>query len=173
MKGRPAAGFTSFELLVAIIIISTLVTVLLDRVLYYQEAAEKTNMEQMVGTLRSALQMRVADSLIKGPAGGLQGIADENPMDWLAQRPTHYVGERFGAQADEVAKGSWYFDLKSRQLVYRLKRSSYFLRHSDGYAEIRFAVRVVYAQPQAGSENADKQEINGVIFTSAEPYHWF
>ena len=64
--GKRAQGFTLLELVVVIIIISTLAAVLMDRVLFYQEAAERAAMEQMAGILRSALQFQVADRLLKG-----------------------------------------------------------------------------------------------------------
>ena len=40
-----AAGFTALELTIAIALIAVFASVLLDRLLYYQEAYEKANME--------------------------------------------------------------------------------------------------------------------------------
>lgn len=171
---RRAQGFTLIEFLVVIIIISTLGAVLLDRMWFYQEAAEKAAMEQMAGTLRSALHLQIAGKLIKGQTQAIPGLAEENPMDWLAEQPANYLGERFAPGPGEVAKGNWYYDLKDRQLVYVVARGGHFAPNKQGRKEVRYAVRVVYARaPQAGRENADKQEVNGVILALAEPYHWF
>ncbi|MGH8743276.1 MAG: type II secretion system protein, partial [Burkholderiales bacterium] len=48
-------GFTLIELIVVVTIISFLAAILLNRIPLYQEAAEKTAMEQTVGVIRSAL----------------------------------------------------------------------------------------------------------------------
>jgi general secretion pathway protein G len=173
MRSRPEQGFTLIEFLVVIIIISTLGAVLLDRMLFYQEAAEKAAMEQMAGTLRSALHLQIADKLIKGKPQAILGLVEDNPMDWLAEQPANYVGERFAPEVGEVAKGNWYFDLKDRQLVYVVARGAHFEPDRAGRKEVRYAVRLVYARAQAGREKADKQEVNGVILALVEPYQWF
>ncbi|MDP1682823.1 MAG: prepilin-type N-terminal cleavage/methylation domain-containing protein [Burkholderiales bacterium] len=171
---RRLHGFTLIELLVVIIIISTLGAVLLDRVLFYQEAAEKAAMEQLAGTLRSGLHLQIADRLLKGKTADIAALGQDNPMDWLAEQPANYVGVRFAPQAGEVAKGNWYYDLKDRQLVYVVARGGHFAPNKQGRKEVRYAVRVVYARAaQAGRENADKQEVNGVILAMTEPYRWF
>ncbi|MDP1681214.1 MAG: type II secretion system protein [Burkholderiales bacterium] len=171
---RRTHGFTLLEFLVVIIIISTLGAVLLDRVWFYQEAAEKAAMEQLAGTLRSALHLQIADKLIKGKPQGVSGLAEENPMDWLAEQPANYLGERFAPGPGEVSKGNWYFDLKDKNLVYVVARGGHFVPDQTGRKEVRYAVRVVYARaPQVGRDNADKQEVNGVILAVTEPYRWF
>ncbi|MEK6662866.1 MAG: prepilin-type N-terminal cleavage/methylation domain-containing protein [Pseudomonadota bacterium] len=175
MMLKRAQGFTLIELLVVIIIISTLGAVLLDRVLFYQEAAEKAAMEQLAGTLRSALHLQIADRFLKGKTADIAALGQDNPMNWLAEQPANYVGERFGPAPGEVEKGNWYYDLKHRQLVYVVARGSHFMPDQAGRKEVRYAVRLVYAhkETQAGRENADKQEVNGVILAVTEPYRWF
>jgi prepilin-type N-terminal cleavage/methylation domain-containing protein len=172
--GRRAQGFTLFELVVVIIIISTLAAVLLDRVLFYQEAAEKVAMEQMAGTLRSALHLQIADRLVKGKTRELPLLAEDNPMDWLAEQPPNYVGVRFNPKPGDVPKGDWYFDLKDKELVYIVARGSHFTPDKAGRKEVRYKVRLVYSrEAQVNQGSADEKEINGVILALAEPYQWF
>lgn len=175
MRAKRTHGFTLIEFLVVIVIISTLGAVLLDRMLFYQEAAEKAAMEQLAGTLRSALHLQIADKLIRGKSQAVQSLADENPMDWLVEYPANYLGERFAPQADEVPRANWYFDLKDRHLVYKVSRGAHFAPNQQGRKEVRYAVRLVYVhqKAQAGREEADNQEINGVILALVEPYQWF
>jgi len=175
MSLKRANGFTLFEFVVVIIIISTLGAVLLDRMLFYQEATEKAAMEQLVGTLRSALRFQIADKLIKGKAQTIPGLAEDNPMHWLAEQPVNYVGERFAPNAGEVPKGNWYFDLKDRQLVYVVSRGGHFIPNKRGLKEVRYAVRLAYAQKEAQADLkiADTQEVNGVFLALVEPYTWF
>ena len=172
--GKRAQGFTLLELVVVIIIISTLAAVLMDRVLFYQEAAERAAMEQMAGILRSALQFQVADRLLKGKTRELPLLVQDNPMDWLAEQPGNYVGVRFNPKPGEVPKGDWYFDLKDKQLVYIVARGSHFMPNQAGRKEVRYKVRLVYSRDaQVNPSGVDEKEINGVILALAEPYQWF
>lgn len=174
MRAKRTHGFTLIEFLVVIVIISTLGAVLLDRMLFYQEAAEKAAMEQLAGTLRSALHLQIADRLIKGKPQAIQSLAEDNPMDWLAEQPANYLGERFGPGVDEAPKGNWYFDLKDKSLVYAVARGGHFMPNQAGRKEVRYKVRLVYSgEAQARGDSADDKEINGVILALVEPYHWF
>ena len=175
MKSRRKNGFTLIELVVVIIIISTLGAVLLDRMWFYQEAAEKAAMEQMAGTLRSALHFQIADRLLSGKTADIGELAADNPINWLAEPPANYVGDRFAPAAGAVSKGNWYFDLKDRHLVYVVARGEHFTPNQQGRKEVRYAVRLIFSKkiPQAGQENAAKQDINGVVLALAEPYQWF
>ena len=171
---KRAQGFTLIELLVVIIIISTLAAVLLDRMLFYQEAAEKAAMEQMAGTLRSALHLQIADRLLHGKTSDIAALAQDNPMDWLSEQPANYVGVRFDPRPGEVPKGSWYFDLKDKTLVYVVARGGDFVPDLAGRKEVRYQVRLVYGREAQVSRNStDEREISGVILALAEPYHWF
>jgi prepilin-type N-terminal cleavage/methylation domain-containing protein len=167
-------GFTLIEFLVVVILIGTLGTVLLDRLLAYQEAAEKAEMEQAVGVLRSALHMQLADRLVKGGVRAVPGLRADNPMDWLAQAPPNYVGVRFAPKPGEVPRGSWYFDLSDQQLVYVPRRAEHLAPNAAGRCEVRYRVALVYEKStQEQAISAENKEVQGVIQTLAEPYRWF
>lgn len=167
-------GFTLFEFVVVIILISTLGAVLMDRLLVYQEAAEKTAMEQTVGIVRSALHLQLADRLLRGGARGVADIGRENPMSWLAEVPPNYVGVRFAPKVGEVPRGSWYFDLSDQQLVYVPQRAEHLAPNAAGRREVRYRVALVYGKSaQEQALNAENKEVQGVILALAEPYHWF
>ncbi len=173
-RGLSCAGFTLLELLVVIIIISTLAAVLLDRLTFYQEAAEKAAMEQMVGNLRSALHMQIADKLVRGKTGDIAKLPDDNPMEWLAEQPSNYIGVRFAPPAKDVSGGNWYFDLKDKSLVYAVKRGEHFVANSAGRKEVRYKARLIYSRDTTDKrDNAEEKEINGVILALVEPYQWF
>lgn len=172
---RRRQGFTLIELVVAIIIISTLAAVLLDRMLYYQEAAEKAALEQLVNTLRSALRLQIAERLLNRQGADIAALAGDNPINWLDAPPANYLGERFDPAPHEIAKGSWYFDLKDRHLVYVMTRGAHFTPNPRGRKHVRYITRVETSAktPQERPILSDKFVINGVILAPAEPYQWF
>ena len=169
---KSSSGFTWFEFLVAVVLISLLGVVLLDRLALYQEQAEKAAMQQMISNLRSTLRMKIADQLLNGRQDQ-RALVDDNPMDWLIGKPSNYLGERFGPAPGSVPGGHWYFDLRDKTLVY-VVAGRHFVAHSAGRKEVRFQVRPASSiKPQAGHDIADKQNIEGVILALVEPYQWF
>ncbi len=63
---RSGRGLTLIELIVVICIIGVSAALLVDRLRFYQEAAEKAAMEYTVGAVKSALQLQVAAMLVRG-----------------------------------------------------------------------------------------------------------
>lgn len=171
MRVKKIAGFSLLELLVVITAISLLGGVLLERVLFYQEQAEKAAMEQMAGMLRSALRLQIAERLPKGRQG-MAELIGQNPMDWLVGKPANYRGERAGAGM--VPGGSWYFDSSTKSLVYMVGNGRHFLPNPAGRKEVRYQVQAfIGGKPQAPRNAADKQGIDGVTLVLLEPYQWF
>jgi prepilin-type N-terminal cleavage/methylation domain-containing protein len=162
------AGFTLLELMVVVSIIGVLAAVFLDRVLRYQEDAELAAMEQTVGILRSALHLQIAGILTRGAPGDLNKLANQNPMDWLAEKPRNYSGEYFDPKAGQVPPGNWYFDLKDRQLVYLVDRGEHFKPDRDGMKWVRYRTSLILGE-FAGHD----KEVVGVVLAPVRPYHWF
>ncbi len=111
-------GFSLFELAVTVAIIGVLASVLLSRVLWYREEAEKAAMQNVVGVLRSALSMRAGQLVVQGKQHELSKLLTINPMDLLAQKPSNYLGEVSTPQNGKISRGNWYFNRKKMLLVY-------------------------------------------------------
>ena len=126
--GQCGARFVEFAVCMALM--GIFVSVLLERALYYQEYAEKTAMESTAENIRTGLRYKVADLILANRASEIPSLADENPMNWLAERPGNYLGELDSAPADEP-KGQWFFDKPSRELVYTVSNRRHF-ESSDG-----------------------------------------
>lgn len=174
LRVKSSSGFTLLELLAVIIVVGVLGAVLLGRVWFYQEQAEKVAMEQMAGTLRSALHLQIADRLLKGQPD-FATLADDNPMEWLMEPPKNYLGERFGAMPGAVAGGNWYFDLQDKTLIYVVAQGAHFTPNSAGHKRVRYQVRPIAGRKniQVGLGTVDKQNIEGVVLVLLEPYQWF
>jgi general secretion pathway protein G len=171
---RAIAGFTLLELIVVACIAAVLGGVLLNRMQFYQRVAEKTAMEQTAGIVRSALNLRVASLIAKNRFEQIHDLVNENPMNWLAQKPANYAGEYFGDRAMEsVVSGQWYFDLKDRNLVYLVHNRREFVGKNLTSARIRFRTKLIFDEnfPGARGQVAGKP-IEGVVLEQIDPHVW-
>jgi prepilin-type N-terminal cleavage/methylation domain-containing protein len=90
-------GFSLLELVIVIVIISVLMVLAISRLLALMVDAERTAMETVAGTLRSAIGMKVAESIVKSKVKDLPAFEGSNPMALLAETPHNYLGELDGA----------------------------------------------------------------------------
>jgi general secretion pathway protein G len=169
---RPGpAGFTLLELIVVICLIAVFASFALERLLRYQEIAEKTAMEANLGAMRSGQGMKAAATLVTGGLQALPKLADENPIDWLADPPAGYLGALSNPPLSAVPKGSWYFDMKNKELVYRPQRTRFLISGADGDDRIRFKVIV-----KLTFDAADKglvRELSELAIRPVVPVRWF
>jgi len=129
---RLQQGFKLFEFGVAVAVLGILITLLLQRVWFYQGQAEEVAVRQVVANIRTALDIRLAEGRLPGGATDLTILAAQNPLDLLTKKPANYLGE-YSAPADmEVTPGNWYFDRNDKTLVYLLN-----VRSSFGSAQLK------------------------------------
>ena len=172
---RPAgglAGFTLFELIVVICIVSILAGILLNRLEVYKEAAEKAAMQQTAAAIKSALQMRVASYMITGRDKEIENLRNENPVSWLQEKPADYAGEFYADAYARVRPGSWYFDLSRRELVYVVNLGANFKPRADARKWVRYRVRIEYdTVPQKDAPS--RKVLSAVTFAPVQAYVWF
>lgn len=168
---RHGSGFSLLELVVVIAIISVLLVFAATRLWPLQVEAEQVAMEQVVGSLRSALGINVAMHLVTGDMAGIRSLEGSNPMDRLAEVPRNYLGALNGKPAG--TGGAWYFDSRSRALVYRVRNADYFRGGAGSPAQARFAVQLVYEDRNPSQvAGSNRQEVVGARFVALEPYTW-
>ena len=159
-------GFTLLELIVAIIVISTLVTVAIDRLLYYKERHEKAAMEYTLATVKTGLQLRMAELIVTNRQGSLNELERDNPMRWLEEAaPSNYLGDYRATPAT----GNWYFDPGPRQLVYVPSSSSYLDTGQSGTKELRFRVAIRY---ETNAVTGGKSPV-AVVVAPVREFGWF
>lgn len=164
---RGERGFTLFELAVAIVIISILAWVLLTRLAFYQEMAEKAAMESTVRVIKTGLQIRLAELIIGNRQGEAATLEVEDPMQWLDRRPANYLG----AYREPPTLGKWYFDGTARQLVYVVNTGNRLdLAAAADTRQIRFRARLLKDRLNAGG--AVVENVTGVTLTAVTPYRW-
>lgn len=144
--------------------------VLLERALYYQEYAEKTAMESTAENIRTGLRYKVADLILANRVPEIPTLADENPMNWLAERPPNYLGELDSAPADEPF-GQWYFDRRNHELVYTVNNR----RHFSPSAYRDFSVRYRAMRVSTGAVTDSSPNVAGtwVRMVLVAEYGWF
>lgn len=166
-------GFSLFELLVVIVIVSMLMIIAISRLLALQVDAERVVMESTVGALRSGLGIKVAESIVKHKVSVLPAYEDSNPMNLLAEIPRNYLGEMEGVDPHTLEKGSWYFDKPAKTLVYIVDNAGYFSGGIGNPPRARFKIRLVYTDVDSnGTFDNGIDSIGGLRLAALEPYGW-
>jgi prepilin-type N-terminal cleavage/methylation domain-containing protein len=160
-------GFTLLELALAVAMIGVLAGVLLNRLHYYQELAEKAAMESTLRTIKTGLQVRLAELIVTNSQAEAPMLEAEDPVRWLDHKPPNYGG----AYRTPAEPGTWYFDAATRQLVYVVNIGSRLeLDGERGAREIRFRVSLVMGPIRAGT--ATVESVTGIRLAPVRPYHW-
>jgi general secretion pathway protein G len=169
-RASPRRGFSLLELVVSIVIVMVLAGVLLGRLLFYQEAAEKARMELEVTKLKVALQARIGARITEHWPVDFPAMARENPVTWLDAPLEGYRGEPGPQEAGLLPGGTWYFDRQALELVYLPRLDLHLEPDSSGRKRVRFRLQVLRAQ--AGARKDDAAMI-GLQLVPAEAYRWF
>ncbi|MBI3898115.1 MAG: prepilin-type N-terminal cleavage/methylation domain-containing protein [Gammaproteobacteria bacterium] len=166
-------GFSLFELVVVVVLIALLMVIAIARFLALQADAERVAMETIAGTLRSALGMKVAESIVADQLSGLAVLEGSNPMERLAETPTNYLGALPKPDPAQLEKGNWYFDQTNGELVYLVRNKAQFSGGAANPPRARFAVRLVYTD-RNGNGRFDKgvDAVEGLRLAPIEPYQW-
>lgn len=166
MKPR-ARAFTLFELTVVIVIFSVLVAVLLDRLNYYLELAEKAAMESTLRAIKTGLQIRLAELIIASRQAETSTLEVEDPTRWLERKPPNYAG----SYRELAEPGHWYFDERRRQLVYVVNSGRRLeIEGAPGAKELRFRPLLLIHRHEAGGKRV--QSVSGVTLVPVHAYRW-
>jgi len=170
---RKCGGFSLLELVIVVVLISFLATLAISRLLAVQVDAERVTMETVAGTLRSALGMKVAESIVKYQVPGLSKLEGSNPMDLLAETPRNYLGEFDGVDPATLQDGSWYFDKRTKTLDYLVRNKGFFTGGASNPPRARFAMRLVYSDKNGnGVFDRGVDEVQGLRLSPVEAYSW-
>lgn len=164
MASRPARGFSLLELVVVSVVLSVALAVFVERLTFYQEAAERAQFQATLRIYKTALQIRLAELMLARREGEARTLETENPTRWLAEQPANYAGD-YPAQPQP---GNWYFDAGTSELVYVANPVRGFAM-SMGNAEkqLRFRVKVIYQPVRVAGGII--QGIGGIALVSSAP----
>ncbi|WP_171898982.1 type II secretion system protein [Janthinobacterium psychrotolerans] len=150
-------GFTLFELAVVVAVIGILIVVLLSRVAFYRDEAERLAYEQTLTALRTEVQMQTYALMIAGRPKEIPALAGQNPMNWLSQKPANYLGEFYSPDVKKLVTGNWFFDRSDGKLVYLLNQSNTF--DAKGFDLLQFKVSLSQGAEVALAGGAAKVEL--------------
>lgn len=154
-------GFTLFELAVATIIVAVLTSLLLIRLHSYQRDARQVAVQRLIGTLHTVLSVKSAQLSVAKKEHELLRIIDENPMSWLVEVPSNYLGEYYSPEGNSLPSDSWYFDRGKKELVYIAPSGKTF-----GYREqtlLRFKVKFIDLTLEQGKTPGLPAVAKGVV----------
>ncbi len=165
-----AAGFTLIELVIVIVLVSTLAAVALDRLLLYQELAEKAAMEYQASALKSAVRMQVAELMVKGRMREVSTLAGVNPMLLLEEFPQNYVADP--PHVPNAQRGGfWFYDDQTKEIVYQLKLGRHFVAEGpDAIKQVRYRVVLMYPVKVLQQDAVLAQ---GARLELSHSYRWF
>ncbi len=115
--GPQQNGFTLFEVVVVVCIISILAVFALDRYCKLLVDVERTTMEYTLGVMRSALHIQYAELYLAGKLDQVGELVQANPMDHLAERPANFLDKEVSGHFDQVDPGTWLFNGATRQYI--------------------------------------------------------
>lgn len=149
---RRAAGASQLEFGVFVAIVALLGGMFLQHALSYRDEAERAEVMQVAGALRTALQERVAELHLASREADIGALAGRNPMAWLERPPANYLGDYYAPGPGEVQPGNWYFDRANGTLVYLPRGGG----HAGGSGALRFRVELLAPRPSGQPDAAPK-----------------
>lgn len=161
-------GFTLIELIVVTSAVALLSAVVLDRVLLYQELAEKVSVQQAITAIRTSLHLQALNLIAKNRAEELPALAEQNPMDWLAEKPANYAGEFVSTRKNNVVSGRWYFSVDDKKLIYLVHNGKHFQPETEP-KQIIYGVKILRGKSASGEDDV----VEGVILEQLNSFSWF
>ena len=164
------SGFTLLEFTVVSIVVALLSLFFFDRALSYQETGEKTAVETTAINMRAGLRYRVTELLLLHRDREIAALIGGNPVKWLDTPPAKYLGELNDPRWEDIPPGSWYFDTKRGEILYRVKRARHFVAGPSQRQALRFRVTGIL---KAAASDPSILLAEGVTLSLVEQYKWF
>lgn len=195
-------GFSMFELIVYILLVSIVFSVSMRRFSDFPGEAERANFMAIIVQLKAGVNLQMMNAIAAGNWNQLDALENSNPMDLMLETPSNYAGAFDLVDEQSMPRRTWYFDSFNGQLVYLANDSSnLFSSKGDGtstLASIRFRIAQRYSgEVQASDEglgidagtvtglNAPSlrasgagagrdrgRKWQGLVLEEVTPYHW-
>lgn len=166
-------GFSLLELVIVVILVTLLFLFAFDRLMPLRGQAEGTQVASVIGAMRSALGMEVAERIVDQGPEAIADLKGANPMTLLQQRPGKYLGERSEEDNQDIPGGAWYFDPGRGVLHYRVRFPRYLEGEPKPPVDLSWKVRLQYEdEEQTGRYDPDTDSVRGVTLAPLDPHRW-
>lgn len=151
-----AGGFTLFEMVVAICTIAILYMIAEQRINDLPAAAERASFQGVLEQIKTGVTLAMVSNMAKGSSGATQGLAGTNPMHYLLEGPSNYLGELDVVDDMVRRRNAWYFEKSTGDLVYVVGGNSIddvvvtIAGVSVNLGQIRFRIENLYDNGQGG-----------------------
>lgn len=164
---RRQRGFSLLELSVVAVVWVVVFGVFLERLTFYQEAAEHARFESELQIFKTGLQLRMAELISKNREKEARQLESENPLRWLDKPPASFAGE----YPERPQPGNWYYDSFTRELVYVVNQSR-FLKMQDTRQPLRLRFRVQISYQPIDAPGGRVSGIAGITLASTHLFQW-
>ena len=160
-------GFSLLELSVVAVVLLVVFGVFLERLTFYQEAAEHARFESELQGFKTGLQLRMAELISKNREHEARQLEADSPVRWLDKPPATFSGE----YPDRPESGNWYFDSSARELVYVVNQAR-FLKTQDGRQPQQLRFRVLISYQSIDAPGGRVRGISGITLESTTLFRW-
>lgn len=189
---KASGGFTLFEVVVFIIFIAIIYAAASNRFAEFPGEAERANFLAVSSQIQAAVNLELMLGMLSSNQDVIAAYATANPMDFLLETPSNYLGALYIRDSSTLPRRSWYFDEASRELVYLINDAAdvFIVREGrqEPVTELRFRIEIDYryldrltgrslpraeAEQIAGSDEARIQKsLAGMVLRPVSPYIW-
>jgi len=165
------SGFSLLELLIVIIIISTLLGFAIEKLLKLQVQAERSAMQSIIGTLQSSIALTISEHIAKDRIPELKKYLNSNPMALLSTTPVNYLGS-FDRRPENPQPANWWYEQDSQTLVYYVLNQEYFSTDSKQKRQAKFKIMPVYDDNNNNGRFDRGDTLKGLRLAPLVKYHW-
>jgi hypothetical protein len=192
-------NLTRLELVSALLLISLIIFFISKRALVVFVVAEKNHIDYTITNINTALQLKTFSYLTRNNMESLLEMVDANPMRLMENESSenlvefyqdydqagvaikqlyaagagNYLGELFDPDINEIKKGSWYFDLATKKLVYIIKNHELFYTDLPGIERLVFSVNIYYDDVNVNNAyDYQIDKLNHVKLRAENHYEW-
>ena len=112
-------SLSKFEFALAIMMITVLMWVFVNRIDSLAHEAERYRVLATVSNLSSGLMLEATHSLVRADHEAIARLATRNPLAMVGYVPQNYKGEIDYGQLSEATDGAWYYEPKKQWVIYR------------------------------------------------------
>ena len=172
-SGKPMAtrqrGFSLFELIAYILIVSITFSFAFNRFADFPGEAERANFTSIMMQLKSGVTLQMMNGIATGKWNELTVLEGSNPMDLMLETPANYVGELGPIDVTQLPRRIWYFDSTAGELVYLANNTENLYAMVDGGPQPTDHVRLRIAMKYNDEERKDW---SGVTLDPVVPFVW-